>query len=284
MGRAAEAKIPPDATVIDTSGRVMMPGMWEMHAHLDLLGHGNYGRWFPWIRENKLEEKVMEISARQFINAGITGPRTRLVDATDNDLRAVVETNLLGALFCAREAVRRMAHRGPGRDSRHFRSADHRLFEMAPQSRADRIRSDRAGDLAVGADGQLERERQPVRRQVRPRRAPLPRARDAVVGRGRLIVCAPRLLPCLGDDPLAAVLLFDVFFTKPYFWVTVHDAQYLVTFAVMLAVGLLASVLTARNRYQAEVARRNERRTELTRMAMMVQGQNTDTITATSRG
>lgn len=73
VGRAVEAKIPPDAQVIDTSGRVMMPGLWEMHAHLDLIGHGNYGRWFPWMRENNLTETVMAISAKQFINAGITG-------------------------------------------------------------------------------------------------------------------------------------------------------------------------------------------------------------------
>jgi imidazolonepropionase-like amidohydrolase len=73
VGRAAEVKIPAGARVIDTSGRVMMPGLWEMHAHLDLIGHGNYGRWFPWMRENKLTETVMEISAKQFINAGITG-------------------------------------------------------------------------------------------------------------------------------------------------------------------------------------------------------------------
>ncbi len=73
VGRAAEAKIPPDARVIDTSGRVMMPGLWEMHAHLDLIGHGNYARWFPWMRENNLTETVMAISAKQFINAGITG-------------------------------------------------------------------------------------------------------------------------------------------------------------------------------------------------------------------
>lgn len=72
VGRAAEAKIPPDARVIDTRGRVMMPGLWEMHAHLDLIGHGDYGRWFPWMRERQLEERIMEISARQFIDAGIT--------------------------------------------------------------------------------------------------------------------------------------------------------------------------------------------------------------------
>lgn len=59
-----------------------------------------------------------------------------------------------------------------------------------------------------------------------------------------------------------AVVLFDILFTPPYFWVTVHDTEYLVTFAVMLLVGLLASSLTTRVLYQAEVARKNERRTE----------------------
>ena len=57
-----------------------------------------------------------------------------------------------------------------------------------------------------------------------------------------------------------SVLLFDVLFTEPYYWITVHDTQYLVTFAVMLIVGLLAGTLTTRVRYQADVARRNERR------------------------
>lgn len=59
-----------------------------------------------------------------------------------------------------------------------------------------------------------------------------------------------------------AVLLFDMFFTQPYYNITVHDSQYLVTFSVMLGVGLLISTLSARRKYQADVARRSERRTE----------------------
>ncbi|NLS91625.1 MAG: DUF4118 domain-containing protein [Planctomycetaceae bacterium] len=61
---------------------------------------------------------------------------------------------------------------------------------------------------------------------------------------------------------VAAVLLFDVLFTKPYYALTVHDTEYLITFSVMLAAGFFASTLTSRIRYQAEVARRNQRRTE----------------------
>jgi NAD(P)-dependent dehydrogenase (short-subunit alcohol dehydrogenase family) len=41
------------------------------------------------------------------INAGVTGPKTRLAEASAATLREVIDTNLLGALFCAREAVRR---------------------------------------------------------------------------------------------------------------------------------------------------------------------------------
>jgi len=41
IGPAAQVKIPTGATVIDTSGRTMMPGLIEAHAHLNILGHGS---------------------------------------------------------------------------------------------------------------------------------------------------------------------------------------------------------------------------------------------------
>jgi imidazolonepropionase-like amidohydrolase len=75
VGPAAEIPIPPDATVIDTSGRTMMPGMIETHAHLVIVGHGDYGRWFPWLDQHKATfppQRIMEISARQLLMAGIT--------------------------------------------------------------------------------------------------------------------------------------------------------------------------------------------------------------------
>ena len=52
----------------------MMPGMIELHGHLIILGHGNYGRWFPWIAKQgpAMLTTVMEISARQLLNAGVT--------------------------------------------------------------------------------------------------------------------------------------------------------------------------------------------------------------------
>src|SRR5262245_4764586 len=48
VGPATEIPIPPDAQVIDTSGRVMLPGLIDTHVHLQILGHGDYDRWDPW--------------------------------------------------------------------------------------------------------------------------------------------------------------------------------------------------------------------------------------------
>jgi two-component system sensor histidine kinase KdpD len=72
----------------------------------------------------------------------------------------------------------------------------------------------------------------------------------------------------LGRGPavLAAFLsvaLFDVFFVPPRFSFTVNDAQYLVTFAVMLAVALVTGQLTAGLRRQAVVASLREQRTQV---------------------
>jgi two-component system sensor histidine kinase KdpD len=65
---------------------------------------------------------------------------------------------------------------------------------------------------------------------------------------------------------LAAVLsvaAFDFFFVPPYLTFAVADTQYVVTFAVMLLVGLIISTLASRVRAQAEAARARERRTEV---------------------
>jgi imidazolonepropionase-like amidohydrolase len=74
-GPSSEVKIPPGTRIIDTSGRTMMPGMIELHAHLIALGHGDYVRWFQWLEQHKDRyplEKIMEISAHQLLVSGIT--------------------------------------------------------------------------------------------------------------------------------------------------------------------------------------------------------------------
>lgn len=57
------------------------------------------------------------------------------------------------------------------------------------------------------------------------------------------------------------VISFDLFFIAPHGTLAVSDMQYLLTFAVMLTVGLVIGNLTAGVRYQARVARYREQRT-----------------------
>jgi len=67
-----------------------------------------------------------------------------------------------------------------------------------------------------------------------------------------------------GPSVLAAVVsvaAFDFFFVPPYFTLAVANTQYVLTFAVMLVVGLVISGLTARIRLQAEAAGQREQRT-----------------------
>lgn len=60
---------------------------------------------------------------------------------------------------------------------------------------------------------------------------------------------------------IASVLVFDVFFVRPYFTLTVNDAQYYVAFGVMLSIGLIISTLTARLKEQLRASQDQERRT-----------------------
>ncbi|MCX8958653.1 two-component system sensor histidine kinase KdbD [Erwinia psidii] len=56
------------------------------------------------------------------------------------------------------------------------------------------------------------------------------------------------------------IVAFDLFFVTPTGTIAVSDVQYLVTFGVMLAVGVIVGNLTAGVRYQARVARYREQR------------------------
>ena len=78
-----------------------------------------------------------------------------------------------------------------------------------------------------------------------------------------LVVVAVALKLGRGPAVLAAVLgvaLFDFFFVPPHFTFAVSDAQYIVTFAVMLVVALVVGQLTAGLKVQAEAATEREHR------------------------
>lgn len=78
-----------------------------------------------------------------------------------------------------------------------------------------------------------------------------------------------------------SVALFDFFFVPPHFSFSVSDAQYLVTFAVMLSVALIIGQLTAQLRRVAVLASNREQRTRaLYEMARKLSGAVTREQTA----
>ena len=60
---------------------------------------------------------------------------------------------------------------------------------------------------------------------------------------------------------LLSLIAFDILFVPPYYTFAIDDAEYLLTFAGLLAVSLVISTLTARLRDQERAARRRERQT-----------------------
>ncbi|MBS1955463.1 MAG: sensor histidine kinase KdpD [Cyanobacteria bacterium SZAS-4] len=70
------------------------------------------------------------------------------------------------------------------------------------------------------------------------------------LGKGPSILCA-----------LLSVAVYDFFFIPPYLSFAVSDTQYLITFGVMLLVGLTLSTLTTTIKKQAELSRKRERHT-----------------------
>ncbi|MEO7965200.1 MAG: amidohydrolase family protein, partial [Gemmatimonadaceae bacterium] len=74
VGRQGEVVVPPGTQVIDANGHTVLPGMIDMHVHLQLVGHGDYKRWndLYGTREGSL---VMPIAAKQLLMAGVTTAR-----------------------------------------------------------------------------------------------------------------------------------------------------------------------------------------------------------------
>lgn len=74
IGQVGSPGIPPGAEVISTEGMSVLPGLWDMHVHLMINGHGDYAHWdrtYP----SLFESVIMPASARQLLLAGVTSAR-----------------------------------------------------------------------------------------------------------------------------------------------------------------------------------------------------------------
>ncbi|MDX1480635.1 MAG: amidohydrolase family protein [Woeseiaceae bacterium] len=69
---AHEVDPPADAVLIDAGGRTILPGLIDAHVHVDLIGHGDYDRYYRFLRGTERLHEVMPIAAKQMLRAGVT--------------------------------------------------------------------------------------------------------------------------------------------------------------------------------------------------------------------
>ena len=74
VGQMGTLAVPAGAEVISTEGMTVLPGLWDMHVHLMINGHSDYGHWdktYP----PMMESVIMPASAKQLLMAGVTSAR-----------------------------------------------------------------------------------------------------------------------------------------------------------------------------------------------------------------
>jgi len=74
VGTIKTLVVPDGAEVISTEGMSVLPGLWDMHVHLMITGHADYGYWdvtYPPL----FESVIMPASAYQLLLAGVTSAR-----------------------------------------------------------------------------------------------------------------------------------------------------------------------------------------------------------------
>jgi imidazolonepropionase-like amidohydrolase len=74
VGRQGELAIPAGAEVVSTEGMTVLPGLWDAHVHLMIVGHSDYAYWdetYPPL----FRDTIMPAAAEQLLLAGVTSAR-----------------------------------------------------------------------------------------------------------------------------------------------------------------------------------------------------------------
>lgn len=97
VGTVDSLPIPSNFERISTEGMTVLPGLWEMHAHLMYLGHPSIGEW-----NSKylpvMAEVIMPAAAEQLLMAGVTSARDAMapLDAIVNVKRRIARGEIPG--------------------------------------------------------------------------------------------------------------------------------------------------------------------------------------------
>jgi imidazolonepropionase-like amidohydrolase len=71
VGTVDSLPVPKGAEIVDCRGMSVLPGLWDCHVHLMILGHPDYTHWdatYP----KRFEKEIMPAAAHQLLNAGVT--------------------------------------------------------------------------------------------------------------------------------------------------------------------------------------------------------------------
>lgn len=71
-GPAHEVTIPDGTPIIDARGKSVLPGLIDLHIHLDLIGHGDYDEYYKFLGGTQRLPEVMPIAAKHMMRAGVT--------------------------------------------------------------------------------------------------------------------------------------------------------------------------------------------------------------------
>ncbi len=74
VGQVGRLAVPQGAEVISTEGMTVLPGLWDMHVHLQILGHSDYDHWDKTYTA-AFENVIFPASAKQLLMAGVTSAR-----------------------------------------------------------------------------------------------------------------------------------------------------------------------------------------------------------------
>ena len=71
-GPGHAVSVPDNAAIIDAGGKTVMPGLIDAHVHVDLIGHGDYDRYYEFLGGTERLHEVMPVAAKQMLRAGVT--------------------------------------------------------------------------------------------------------------------------------------------------------------------------------------------------------------------
>ena len=87
IGTTDTLPVPAGIKTVSSDGMTVLPGLIDMHVHFMVIGHNDYGFWFPYARSRSKE--IMDLSARILLSLGVTtvkdcaGPIPEIVQLRD---------------------------------------------------------------------------------------------------------------------------------------------------------------------------------------------------------